>query len=479
MKSNIAVGPDNIPIEAWKSLGEAGLDILWDLIKKIYEQEKIPSQWRKSAIVPIYKQKGDIQNCANYRGIKLISHTMKLWERVIGARIESETEVSENQFGFIKGRQASDAIFALRQTMEKYREKQKGLHMAFIDLEKAYDRVPRSEVWRCMREKRVSEKYVRLVQDMYQDVTSQVISCIGVTEEFKIKVGLHQGSALSPYLFDLIMDVISEGIREEAPWIMLFADDIVLVCKTKAELRIKLSQWKKALEDRGLKISRTKTEYLSFNDFEDGSEMKMDDEIIKKVPAFKYLGSHVAEDGELDVEINHRIQSGWNAWRKLSGVLCDRKISARLKGKVYKTAVRPSLLYGSETWPLKKVQEKKVNVAEMRMLRWMCGVTRKDKIRNEYIRGTVKVTEVSAKMQERRINWYGHVIRRGDEYVGKRVMTSQVEGRRRRGRPKLRWKDKLKEDLEAKGLGEEHARDQTRWKTLARNSDPIYKWELS
>ncbi len=85
----------------------------------------------------------------------------------------------------------------------------------------------------------------------------------------------------------------------------------------------------------------------------------------------------------------------------------------------------------------------------------------------------MKVTEISAKMQERRINWYGHVIRRGDEYVGKRVMTSQVEGRRRRGRPKLRWKDKLKEDLEAKGLGEEHARDKTRWKTLARNSDPI------
>ena len=136
---------------------------------------------------------------------------MKLWERIIGARIESETEVADNQFGFIKGRQTSDAIFALKQVMEKYREKEKGLYVAFIDIEKAYDRVPRPEVWRCMREKGVNEKYVRLVQDMYDGAESNVNSCIGPTEQFKIRVGLHQGSALSPYLFDLIMDVISEA----------------------------------------------------------------------------------------------------------------------------------------------------------------------------------------------------------------------------------------------------------------------------
>nr|XP_027233168.1 uncharacterized protein LOC113824612 [Penaeus vannamei] len=271
MKSNKAVGPDNIPIEAWKGLGEAA-------------------------------------DCTNYRAIKLISHTMKLWERTIGMRIEAETVISENQFGFVKGRQTSDAIFALRQTMEKYREKQKGLHMAFIDLEMAYDRVP------------------------------------------------------SPYIFDLIMDVLSEGIREDAPWTMLFADDIVLVCNTKESLRDKLSQWKRALENRGLKISRTKSEYLSFNYFEEENGVDMDDEIIKRVPAFKYLGSHVTEDGELDVEVKQRIQSGWQAWRRFSGVLCDKKISARLKEKVYKTAVRSAILYGSETWPIKRVHEKKSRI---------------------------------------------------------------------------------------------------------------------
>ena len=99
----------------------------------------------------------------------------------------------------------------------------------------------------------------------------------------------------------------------------------------------------------------------------------MDEETIKKVPAFKYLGTHVSENGELDVEINHRIQCGWNSWRKLSGVLCDKKMNVRLKGKVYKTAVRPAMMYSSETWAIKKSHEKKMNVAEMRMLREEIG----------------------------------------------------------------------------------------------------------
>ena len=138
----------------------------------------------------------------------------------------------------------------------------------------------------------------------------------------------------------------------------------------------------------------------------------------------------------------------WNAWRKLSGALCDKKMNARLKGKVYKTAVRPAMIYGSETWGIKKAQEKKMTVVEMRMLHWMCGVTKKDKIRNELIRGAV----ISLKMQERRLKRYGHVMRRDGNYVGRRVMEMEVPGHRRRGWPKHRWKDKLKVDMLEKNL---------------------------
>ena len=79
-------------------------------------------------MIPIYKEKGDIQDCGNYRGIKLMSHTVKIWERIIDRRLREETTIGDEQFGFMPGRETTDAIFAVRQLMEKHREKQKELH---------------------------------------------------------------------------------------------------------------------------------------------------------------------------------------------------------------------------------------------------------------------------------------------------------------------------------------------------------------
>ena len=143
----------------------------------------------------------------------------------------------------------------------------------------------------------------------------------------------------------------------------------------------------------------------------------------------------------------HRIQSGWKNWKRVSGILCER-----FCGKVYKTVVRPAMMYGAENWAVKKAQEKKLDVAEMRMLRWMSGVTKLDRIRNERIRGTTKVGEISKKVQESRLKWYGHVLRREEEYVGKIVMAMEVPGKRRRGRPKRRWMDTIGNNLSDKEL---------------------------
>ncbi|KAK3508711.1 hypothetical protein QTP70_004260 [Hemibagrus guttatus] len=129
------------------------------------------------------------------------------WETT---RLRKVVEICEQQYGFMPKKSTTDAIFALRILMEKYRDGQRELHCVFVDLEKAYDRVPREELWYCMRKSGVAEKYVRVVQDMYERSRTVVRCAVGQTEEFNVEVGLHQGSALSPFLFAIVMDQLSE-----------------------------------------------------------------------------------------------------------------------------------------------------------------------------------------------------------------------------------------------------------------------------
>ncbi|KAK3572660.1 hypothetical protein QTP86_001628 [Hemibagrus guttatus] len=412
MKSGKAVGPDDIPVEVWKCLGEAAVEFLTSLFNRVLESERMPEEWRRSVLVPIFKNKGDVQSCSNYRGIKLMSHTIKLWERVVEARLRKVVEICEQQYGFMPRKSTTDAIFALRILMEKYRDGQRELHCVFVDLEKAYDRVPREELWYCMSKLGVAEKYVRVVQDMYERSRTVVRCAVGQTEEFKVEVRLHQGLALSPFLFAIVMDQLSEEVRQESPWTMMFADDIVFFSESREQVEENLERWRFVLERRGMKVSRSKTEYMCVNEREGSETVRLQGEEVKKVQEFKYLGSTVQSNGECGKEVKKQVQAGWTGWRKVSGVLCDRKISARIKGKVYRTVVRPAMLYGLETVSLRKRQESELEVAELKMLRFSLGVTRLDRIRKEYIRGTAHVGRLEDKVRETRLRWFGHVQRR-------------------------------------------------------------------
>jgi hypothetical protein len=105
-----------------------------------------------------------------------------------------------------------EAIFLISQLMERCREQKKDLHMIFIDLEKSYDKVPRNIMWWALQKHKVLTKYITLIKDMYDNVVTSIRTSDGDTNDFLINIGLHQGSALSPYLFALVMDEVTRDI---------------------------------------------------------------------------------------------------------------------------------------------------------------------------------------------------------------------------------------------------------------------------
>ena len=137
-------------------------------------------------------------------------------------------------------------------------------------------------------------------------------------------------------------------------------------------------------------------EYTCVNESQANGTLRMQEEVAK-VDGFKHLGSTVQSNGECGREATKIVQAGWNGWRRMSGVTCDRQVPARVKGKAYKVAVRPAMLYGLETVAPTKRQEAEMDVAELNMLRFPLGVTRMNKIRNEYIRGRAQVGKVEEK----------------------------------------------------------------------------------
>ena len=143
-----------------------------------------------------------------------------------------------------------------------------------------------------------------------------------------------------------------------------------------------------------------------------------------------------------------------------------KKFSRRLKGKFYRVAIRPALLYGAKCWPVKKVFEQRMEVTKMRMLRWTCDNTVMDRIRNQEFREKLWVAPLSAKMRENRFKWFGHVQRKTHDAPVRRIECIIVEGKKSRGRPRRTWEEQIKSDMHELHLSEDLSRDKGSWRRL-------------
>ena len=491
MKCGKSPGVDEITPEMLKAGGNEILIWFKRLANVCMNEGEVPKDWQRSIIVPLYKGKGDKTECGSYRGISLLSVPGKLYSRILIDRARSVTEnvLEEEQSGFRKGRGCVDQVYALRSILEKMNEKQKVAFMAFLDLEKAYDRVQRESLWEVLKIYGIGGKLLNAIKSFYRCSESCVRVCQEESEWFEVKVGLRQGCVMSPWLFNVYMDgvvkefkarILDKGVSLKVGFesirvsCLLFADDTVLIAESEEQLQAFVNEFVIVCERRGLKLNVGKSKVMSTGGANEGElVVNMKNETMEEVRDFKYLGVEISATGGIECELKHRVTEARKSAGMLERMWKNRGVSMEVKRRMYDSIVIPTALYASEAWTWSGRVGKKLDVLEMSCLRRMCGVTLRDRVRNEEVRRRCGIEKkLSVKGEESVLRFYGHMERMDDERLTKKVHCANVEGGRARGRPKKRWMDGVNELMNdraaASNLSREQAKnivfDRTEWR---------------
>ena len=176
--------------------------------------------------------------------------------------------------------------------------------------------------------------------------------------------------------------------------------------------------------------------------------MSLDDgSMIERVQSYCYLGDVISEESGISLAITARLNKAWNKFRELSPLLLNKKVSLRLKGKLYASCVRSCMTYASETWAMIDNDALRFVRAERKMVRWMCGVSLLDKKSSDVLLRSLGLESVDKEIRKGRLRWYGHVVRKEEWEWVRKCMSFEVEGNRLRARPEKVWMDNVKKDM--------------------------------
>ena len=160
-----------------------------------------------------------------------------------------------------------------------------------------------------------------------------------------------------------------------------------------------------------------------------------------------------------------RVRAGWMKFRECEQLLSGKRFPLRLKGMVYRMCVRPAMLYGSETWCLNENEMSILRRTERAMMRAMCGVKLMDRKKSDELMEMLGLEgRVEQLAKANGVRWYGHVLRREEDHVLRKALEFEVIGRRKRGRPKKKWRERMVEECERVGLRERDALNRARWR---------------
>ena len=429
LKNNKSPGVDNIINEYIKCTQDLLCPLYLKQINKNFDAGVFPSEWLTGIIVPLYKNKGDVNDTNNYRGITLVSCMGKLFTCVLNERLKQYSDnnliIGETQAGFRQEYSTLDHIFLLKCVVELFKWKKKKLFCLFIDYKKAFDMVWREGLWYKLVRDNVNGKILKVIRSMYDNVKSCVMVDQQMTDTFICNMGVRQGENLSPLLFAFyVNDIQKTFIEQDCTYlnfsdeflnsylkllVLMYADDTVILCDSKQSINQALtalysycSDWKLKVNCSKTKIvvfSRGKVQTSNYNFLFGGQEVEV-------VSEYKYLGilfnyNGKFRKGELELK-----EQATRALYTILGTCRKYDLPVDIQIQMYNSMVVPVMTYACEIWGNETVRE--LELLQMKFLKHVLYVHRYTG--TDIVYGELGVYPLEISIKCRMINYWTRLI---------------------------------------------------------------------
>lgn len=395
-KNNKSPGIDNLSSELFKISFDIISPFLLKLYNRVFRNGEYPSAWGEGIIVPIFKG-GNIDEAQNYRGITLVNTLAKIYSQILLNRVtkwsEKENKLSQNQFGFQRGKSTVDCIFTLYSIISKTLHSGEKLFCAFIDYEKAFDKIDRSLLWQKLVSEHVSTKLVQAISSMYSVVKSCIRYRSSLSGFFSSHIGLKQGDPSSPLMFMLFINDIVQNINADINstfsidefqlFMLLYADDAVVFSKSPDGLQSILNDLELYCRTWGLNINISKTKAMIF---EKGRHTKYDfylnNKKLELVTSFKYLGIHFFKNGNWFRTQKRIAEHASYALHNLFALFNQIELSISEKCRLFDTLVGSILNYSAEVIGLHEAKD--IELIHTKFCRWILHVRKSTNLTGLY-----------------------------------------------------------------------------------------------